>query len=1080
MAVKGRGNQRNSRDRSNSDLSSQFESFSRSLDNHTKALNDFIDEFNKTAKNFNKGNSKTNNKVEEGFSDIHRDLDRSTVAQEKSLTTYQKVGKSIEVVVKNVGSAVIRELKSSYDSIKNSYESHLSSITAQLNLTNDQYKKLYDESASYFKESGLNKQWSPVDYAEALEDVLSTGLRGDQAKTVAYQNLMINKLLPAVSVNTASMRRMTKTVGQGFSDNLTAFAKYTEQTIGAEGVSEGKLNSMLDTLETNILYASKGNEDAANSAINALTASTSLLESMGMDSSKFVDMLYSATTGQVGDSSVGQALLGMFDQKDISNILSDPDKLFSVVENYMKLYASSGHNDNLLQAKNSALGLDQDEAKRATTFVDYGGDLDSISSKLTDMLDSFNYNEEKSRLDSRLQKGDFQSANAALTKKEENLVTGVATTTANLARFDEAVSLAADTLKSLVNIWLMSKVSGSGSSDGSLLKNLLGKAGTSLSGGLGDVSAAAELYNEGAKFSEIASVSSKGTAALGKVASFGGASSLGGGLLNLAAGPGALIAGGVMTAADAINAGKVMSEDGGNAADIGLASVRAAFTGRTTRTQDDQTNDINSALKGEKKKFDWGAVGKNAGKGALIGAGIGTATAGWAAGLGTVIGTGVGAISGAVTSMIDQAISNAKYNKLADASTELSESLSTLEKSQESYNKVVSQGQDSIKMMDYIIKNRNSTDEEAAKTSEEYFKTLQDLYPQQIGNLETVNDLDSRYVEILNNKIDRENNLAAAELASNVADTVDKMSEQWDRLNDLESDKIVSESSYALASKFAEVTGGENGKQLTSKETNDIIKDILKEYQGLSEGDAGYEEAFNTLVQEVNSGKSGKILDVDESGKVTGLKGQKGHGATAGDNVSQFLSDYSNYSDNINTIKSVVGSNVSNAQEIWSSAQSMFSALSEDQYSDSNATKPLRDTLSSFNKAIKDITSTLDLYPQAGLGYLRPKSSDFEDFDEIYDALSMSRPSFKVGLGTVPYDDFIANLHRGEMVLTAQQAQDYRDSSNVSAEVVGKIASQTESIVEILGNIFSLLSQTTRSHVTTSTIPSSVVSFQGV
>lgn len=234
MAVKGRGNRRDSRNESYSDLSSQFERFSKSLDDHSKALNDFITQFDKTAKSFNKGNTKDRDRtMEEGFSDVSRSLDRSSVAQEKSLTTYQKVGKSIEVVIKNVGNMIKKELVTAYNGVKSSYTNHLSSITAQLNITNDQYRKLYNESSSYFKDQGLSKQFSPVDFAEALEGVLDTGLRGDLAKTTAYQNLMINKLLPAVSVNTASMRRMTKTVGKGFSDNLLAFSKYTESTLGA-------------------------------------------------------------------------------------------------------------------------------------------------------------------------------------------------------------------------------------------------------------------------------------------------------------------------------------------------------------------------------------------------------------------------------------------------------------------------------------------------------------------------------------------------------------------------------------------------------------------------------------------------------------------------------------------------------------------------------------------------------------------------------------------------------------------------------------------------------------------------------
>ena len=1103
MAVKGRGSRRDSRNESYSDLSSQFERFSKSLDDHSKALNDFIVQFEKTTKSYSKGNTKDRDRtMEEGFSDISRSLDRSSVAQEKSLTTYQKVGKSIEVVIKNVGSMIRKELVTAYNGVKSSYTNHLSSITAQLNITNDQYRKLYNESSSYFKDQGLSKQFSPVDFAEALEGVLDTGLRGDLAKTTAYQNLMVNKLLPAVSVNTASMRRMTKTVGKGFSDNLLAFSKYTESALGAEGISEGKLNSMLDTLETNILYSSRGNSEQANASVNALEASISYLEKAGLDSSKFVDMMYSATTGQIGDSPVGQAILGMFSQSDIDKLMTDPKKIAQVTEDYVKFLASSGHDANLLQAKNAALGLDQDEAKRAVVFQDYGGNLDSIASDISELLEGYNKNSVLNSYKTQMESGQYQSADDALTKKEENFVTGIATATSTIARFDEVLSTVVDTLKSLAEIWLFSKAASSlGGSSGNTLKSLInGSSGSQgikeFFGGSGSIfgnaKAAAELYNEGATFSEVSSVGGKGSAVLGKlgakgttvigskISGFGGASSLGGGLVNLAAGPGALIAGGAMIAADAIGAGKKIADAGGDFGDVTAAGFRAAITGRDTMTESEKANAADAALSGEKRKMDWGAVAKNAGKGALVGAGIGTATAGWAAGLGTVIGTGVGAVTGAVSSMIDQAIENAKYNKLADASTELSESMSALKDAQEKYNTVVTQGKSAQEMMNYITENRGSTDEEIVATSKEYFEALQELYPQQIGNLENVNDLDSKYIEIVNNKIDRENALASAEVAAQTANVASDMDEQWSRLNDITEGEIKSEAALAAAKEFNSKTEGENGKQLSAEETNDVLKNILKEYYGLSEGDERYEEQFQSLVKELNSGESGKILDVNDLGRVTGLKGQKGHGSTVGDNVVQYMNDYSESEKYINTIKSVIGNNTESLKTIWSGAQSLFVSLDEDQYDDKTATQPLRDTLNDFNSAVKSVIDNINKYPQAGLGYLKPKKENFENLDEIYESIGVTAPSFKVGLGTVPYDDYIANLHRGEMVLTAQQAQDYRDSSNVSAEVVGKIASQTESIVEILGNIFSLLSQTTRSHVTTSTIPSSVVSFQGV
>lgn len=49
-------------------------------------------------------------------------------------------------------------------------------------------------------------------------------------------------------------------------------------------------------------------------------------------------------------------------------------------------------------------------------------------------------------------------------------------------------------------------------------------------------------------------------------------------------------------------------------------------------------------------------------------------------------------------------------------------------------------------------------------------------------------------------------------------------------------------------------------------------------------------------------------------------------------------------------------------------------------------------------------------------------------------------PGFAKGLWSVPYDDYLANLHRDEMVLTASQARDYREGNGgTTAMLVGAI-----------------------------------------
>lgn len=1104
MAVKGRGSRRDSRNESYSDLSSQFERFSKSLDDHSKALNDFITQFDKTARSFNKGDTKDRDRtMEEGFSDISRSLDRSSVAQEKSLTTYQKVGKSIEVVIKNVGNMIKKEFVTAYNSVKSSYTNHLSSITAQLNITNDQYRKLYNESSSYFKEQGLSKQFSPIDFAEALEGVLDTGLRGDLAKTTAYQNLMINKLLPAVSVNTASMRRMTKTVGKGFSDNLLAFSKYAESALGAEGISEGKLNSMLDTLETNILYSSRGDSEQANASVNALEASISYLEKAGLDSSKFIDMMYSATTGQIGDSPVGQAILGMFSQSDIDELMTDPKKIAQITEDYVKFLASSGHDANLLQAKNAALGLDQDEAKRAVIFQDYGGNIDSIASDISELLEGYNKDSILSRYKTQMKDGQYQSADDALTKREENFVTGIATATSTVARFDEVLSTVISTLGSLAEIWL------------------LNKAVSGVSGGKGLFGIAKGFFGKGA-----------GTAGEVVGSSGGKIASVAGKALPAAS----LAAGLIWTAADAILAGKDASDKGMSGWGVAGAAARSALTGQKTMSESEKVSAFEAALRGEERKMDWGAVAKNAGKGGLTGVGAG----GFGGPIGAAIGGAIGIIAGGLSSAIDQAVTNYNYNKLADSVNDLNSSLSAASESLSNYESVV---KESIE----TTKNLNQWDELSEDQRETLFKQLRSKYPSVLGSLSDQSEMTDKYVKLLKDLINQEEirsrseAKAAADKAKEDADAVLK------NLDKVGGDTVTLQQAQITEALTDFMNGYEDRGKITSEIFDEEVSKIASDY-GLSKDEVlGYAEKSGLVKSyDVNGNRVSALMGAENSfdkdifasgfnvrvqGHVTGSYKTREEAEEAAkrsggsvepyyDQVAQAQFNGLSYftKGNFDNVSSQTNMEFFNSDDNQRSYAAIFETFQDSVYPaiDNYASLLLTQiervnseltdgtVLGEGNSTVSDISEEDQVRLSGDIAILKSYGEtlsetikgygdkakiyqidgEFRDYTKKYEDLlkvvNLTYPSFKVGLGTVPYDDYIANLHRGEMVLTAQQAQDYRDSSNVSAEVVGKIASQTESIVEILGNIFSLLYQTTRVRPVASTIPSSVVSFQGV
>ena len=67
-------------------------------------------------------------------------------------------------------------------------------------------------------------------------------------------------------------------------------------------------------------------------------------------------------------------------------------------------------------------------------------------------------------------------------------------------------------------------------------------------------------------------------------------------------------------------------------------------------------------------------------------------------------------------------------------------------------------------------------------------------------------------------------------------------------------------------------------------------------------------------------------------------------------------------------------------------------------------------------------------------------------------------PMYKVGLDYVPYDNYLALLHRGETILDAQEADTYRSNSNIQiSDITNTLISQTDRIESMLTKIYTAL-----------------------
>lgn len=84
---------------------------------------------------------------------------------------------------------------------------------------------------------------------------------------------------------------------------------------------------------------------------------------------------------------------------------------------------------------------------------------------------------------------------------------------------------------------------------------------------------------------------------------------------------------------------------------------------------------------------------------------------------------------------------------------------------------------------------------------------------------------------------------------------------------------------------------------------------------------------------------------------------------------------------------------------------------------------------------------------------------------------SLYEGKFLTGLDYVPMDNFLALLHQGEMVLTKNEAETYRDSFN-SNDITNSVDSQTDKLIDILNKILQVI---TIKYNSGSSLPKSLV-----
>lgn len=1104
------GSQRS--DNESQDLSSSFDQISRNLDvaakqlgkntgslksqgfhldKNTAALLKVAESFSKSVGNFVKtseGSRKANATVAdqtkksqqamvEDMEEVFYNNDKKTKG---NLSTFQKISSGLIGSLKVVGSRFAKEFTGALDRQMAAYKESFTDITVRMQMDREDYSKMFREITSDIVSDGLKKQFSTVDFTKSLESALSNGLRGDEAKRQAYQNMITNKLVPAISTNTVAYRKMSKTFGEAFDENTRAVAKYTEALYGGEGLEEGKLNNLIDSVETTFRWAvSQGQmtSEQAQKSIAGLQMSFSALENAGVNTDEFTSMINSALKGDNTAITKMMHYAGISDPSDMLSKLANDSVGF--VNSIVQAYNKQGAGLSTLNQTAGSLEGNLQTSQEVTAAFKYNPNL------ITDVykdLNNFDYSAENTKYLKKLADGQYQTKDAQQDKLQENTVAGLATITSEIPRFHE---IATD-IKGILA--LVTKIALTPNSGISLKDLASGESLSEMTSGSKDVLNLGKLGSTG-------NATVSGTGLAGKLASYGynhgasagatGASALGQGLLSIAAGPVALAAGlGLMT-----YHGISTGINNGNAGAGLLASVTGdSNIGLTESQKLDKANSDLSKGWVSGSGIDWKKVAKNTGTGALVGAGVGTIAGGWAAGAGTAIGAGVGAVTGAVASIVDQAVESAKYNKLAKASEQFSKSLEKSQDAVSEFGSVAKKSQESLSNLDILTGKTAATESQKLSALE----SLKSEYPALLHNVKDLSDWDSKYVETVKKKVEQENNLAASKALDAVQET-------------LESAKKEIESTSGLSKNF---WGTSQAIGSTMKEFGDEVKNVSTKEE-FDKVVSKYAAKYGTSNEEFL-----KIAE-DQIGLKYGTDSAKTvHGVYVPEKFWHSTTDTSKYD----------SSGVRNgydttelANQAQSRYTSIFSTLSQletmyNGWSESGELKIPQVSQKPLSGRIEDFVEVVKAYNvlanQLNYDPLKSDDSSFSFVKEM--AQYVGAPfNFKVGAYNIPRDNVLANLHQGEMVLTSENAKKLRNlgsggvsglldqltavseakvapqssniTSDVSTAIVTAIKSQTETLVSAISTVISVINNTSKGRfVTTSETNSRLINFEGV
>lgn len=966
--------------------------------------------------------------------------------------------KIITSLADSIISVFTESLKAGYNNLSSTYESTYSDITSMNSYSHKDVDRIINELQSFVKENKLEGVVTVSDYLPEIQNILKGGLTKDLATTVAKYSVLAKEsgystdfADPAFLKQIKNMADAGQDVEQFMKDIIGSTKAVTESVGDAFGFANGQINTMTASI-SDLAQVMNMSQDAATNTYRSYAALNGILGSTEFDTSKLYSSINEYAQNGINSQSAEQLLGYRATAQQFQQKIEAEGTEGIIKDMFKQLYTTyAGRTDEWISVASSALGSSfstQDLESLMKKYNSYAEFEDAFNKT----LGAANKSDGEKVID---ELKNYQTKNESFNNKMENHMTDLVQLSKDSVWNEKVITalLTQISVSSLIKNggelinWFKKFKGLGGSFPNSVSSNAM--HGEQLALDLGSDTIGKTTFGQKVKNGATKVASNFITPdSSGKFMSSGSTlTSLG------KATASAGIAAGIITqGTSAVEAYQNAASNPENNTLKNLGYSALSFAGYSD-TLGLSNEDKMAKARSENGSLDWSKIWKTTGAFTAAGTGIGALTGSAAGGIGAAPGAAIGAAAGAVLgftkSLTSQVVDMHNYNQYIKSDFgQLNKSLEEsfkgtkqLASSLSEYNNTLSQLNElNNKKSDYENGKLDLTNREVALLDLEIKKTERslELKAQELGSIDDIIDLNEKNANVIKKGQATMSGLEAAQ-------------------------SIIDSAGYDSNTNFNKLSSSE-WSSIKSVLTEDIVNAMAD--QGVINDTGSYEKNVIGILQSMTGSTKGRNwfdnIATEQFSRASVKGGKKSSlYKEMNKNVNNATKEFGDNANTFSQLLTVVTDKYTN-QGIQNAVGGFF----ESKISELTASGLTRDeVISDLKKAYPNVASML---PNVGSEKLNDYTSWLSKHGKAKDDL---KGYYSTGLDYVPYDNYLAMLHKGEQVKTAaevnlERANFSSDGSNKMATVLkDTLVTQTDSIISILNDIYSLMSSSNTSNL---------------